>query len=180
MFFFFGSVIKNAERGALFFKESHTKDRLCSLVEPVLNRFTLRLNDGLTLQIPSHESWILCWIFTLVTLGSEGVYGPWRGSLGHFLLFSRWRALQATLYKEMRGSPIGFFSPVIATQNSVDYRNFNGYFWHSTSRSYFQSRISGRIIFLTREKTSFAPLIGCNLFAYENLWHSFQGVYLSS
>ena len=60
VFFFFGSVIKNAERGALFFKESPTKDRLCSLVEPVLNRFTLRLNDGLTLQIPSHESCIFC------------------------------------------------------------------------------------------------------------------------
>ena len=38
----------------------------------------------------------------------------------------------------------------------------------------------GRIIFLTREKTSFAPLIGYNSFAYEHLWHSFQWVYLSS
>ena len=55
---FFCSVIKNVERGALFFQESPTKDRLCSLVEPVLNCFTLRQNDGLTIQIPSHESWI--------------------------------------------------------------------------------------------------------------------------
>lgn len=27
----------------------------------------------------------------------------------------------------MRGSPIGFFNPVMVNQNSVDYRNFNGY-----------------------------------------------------
>ena len=64
--------LRNAERGALF-PESLTKDRLCSLVEPVLNRFTLRLNDRVMIQIPSHEIWI-CLIFTLVTLVSDGVY----------------------------------------------------------------------------------------------------------
>ena len=41
-----------------FFSESPTKDRLCSLVDPVLNRFTLRLNNGVMIQIPSHEIWI--------------------------------------------------------------------------------------------------------------------------
>ena len=41
-----------------FFSESPTKDRLCSLVDSVLNRFTLRLNNRVMIQIPSHEIWI--------------------------------------------------------------------------------------------------------------------------
>ena len=43
-----------------------------------------------------------------------------------------------------RGSPIGFFYPVIPTQNVGQSRNPEGYFWHPTSRAYFQSRISPR------------------------------------
>ena len=42
------------------------------------------------------------------------------------------------------GSPIGFFYPVIPTQNFGQSRNPKGYFWHPTSRAYFQSPISPR------------------------------------
>ena len=42
----------------------------------------------------------------------------------------------------LRGSPIGFFTPVIPTQNFMQSRNSEGYFWHLTSRAYFQSQIS--------------------------------------
>ena len=46
-----------------------------------------------------------------------------------------------------RGSPIGFFYPVIPTQIFGQSRNPEGYFWHPTSRAYFQSRISHRFPF---------------------------------
>ena len=49
--------------------------------------------------------------------------------------------------RRYRGSPIGFFNPVIPTQNFVQSRNPEGYFWHPTSRVYFQSRISPRFCF---------------------------------
>ena len=42
----------------------------------------------------------------------------------------------------LRGSPIGFFTPVIPTQNFMQSRNPEDYFWHPTSRAYFQSQIS--------------------------------------
>ena len=45
------------------------------------------------------------------------------------------------------GSPIGFFNPVIPTQNFVQSRNSEGYFWYSTSQAYFQSRNSPRFCF---------------------------------
>ena len=48
---------------------------------------------------------------------------------------------------QIRGSPIGFFNPVIPTKDFVQYRNSEGYFWHPTSRVYFQSRISPRFCF---------------------------------
>ena len=47
----------------------------------------------------------------------------------------------------IRGSPIGFFYPVIPTQIFGQSRNPEGYFWHPTSRAYFQSRISPRFPF---------------------------------
>ena len=40
-----------------------------------------------------------------------------------------------------RGSPIGFFNPVVLTQDFEQSRNPEDYFWHPTSRAYFQSRI---------------------------------------
>ena len=40
-----------------------------------------------------------------------------------------------------RGSPIGFFNPVIPTQDFEQSCNPEDYFWHPTSRTYFQSRI---------------------------------------
>ena len=46
-----------------------------------------------------------------------------------------------------RGYPIGFFNPVIPTQNFVQSRNPEGYFWHPTSQAYFQSRDSPRFYF---------------------------------
>ena len=42
----------------------------------------------------------------------------------------------------LRGSPIEFFTPVIPTQNFMQFRNPEGYFSHPTSRAYFQSQIS--------------------------------------
>ena len=45
------------------------------------------------------------------------------------------------------GSPIGFFSPVIPTQNFVQSHDPKGHFWHPTSLSKFQSRISPRFGF---------------------------------
>ena len=42
----------------------------------------------------------------------------------------------------LRGSPIGFFTPVIPTQDFMQSRNPEGYFWHPTSRAYFQSQIT--------------------------------------
>ena len=51
------------------------------------------------------------------------------------------------LQEELRGSPIGFFNPVIPTQNFVQSRNPDGYFWHPTSQAYFQSRILPRFWF---------------------------------
>ena len=42
----------------------------------------------------------------------------------------------------LRGSPIGFFTPIIPTQNFLQSRDPEGYFWHPTSRAYFQSQIS--------------------------------------
>ena len=47
----------------------------------------------------------------------------------------------------MRGSPTGFFNPVIPTQNFVQSRNPEGYFWHPTSQAYFQSRNTPRFCF---------------------------------
>ena len=41
-----------------------------------------------------------------------------------------------------RGSPIGFFNPVISTLNFVQSRNPEGRYWHPTYRAYFPSRIS--------------------------------------
>ena len=46
-----------------------------------------------------------------------------------------------------RGFPIGFFYPVIPTPNFGQLRNPEGYFWHPTPRTYFQSRISPRFRF---------------------------------
>ena len=46
-----------------------------------------------------------------------------------------------------RWSPIGFFNPVIRTPNFVQSRNPDGYFWHPTSRAYFQSRKSPQLCF---------------------------------
>ena len=37
--------------------------------------------------------------------------------------------------------PIAFFNPVIPTQNFGQSRNPAGYFWHPTSRAYFQARV---------------------------------------
>ena len=45
------------------------------------------------------------------------------------------------------GSPVGFFNPVIPTQNFVQSRNPEGYFWHATSQAYFQSQNSPRFCF---------------------------------
>ena len=45
------------------------------------------------------------------------------------------------------GSPIGFFNPVIPTQNFVQARTPEGCFWQPTSRANFQSRISPRLCF---------------------------------
>ena len=42
----------------------------------------------------------------------------------------------------LRGSPVGFLTPVIPTQNFMQSRNPEGYFWHPTTRAYFQSQIS--------------------------------------
>ena len=42
----------------------------------------------------------------------------------------------------LRGSPIAFFTPAIPTQNFMQLRNPEGYFWHPTSRAYFQSQIT--------------------------------------
>ena len=47
----------------------------------------------------------------------------------------------------IRGSPIGFFYPVIPTQIFGQSRNPEGYFWHPTSHAYLQSRISPRFPF---------------------------------
>ena len=44
-------------------------------------------------------------------------------------------------------SPIVFFNPVIPTQNFVQSRNPEGYFWHPTSQPYFKSRNSPRFCF---------------------------------
>ena len=46
-----------------------------------------------------------------------------------------------------RGSPIGFFYPVIPTQIFGQSCNPEGYFWHPTSRAYFQSQITPRFPF---------------------------------
>ena len=43
--------------------------------------------------------------------------------------------------KPLRGSPMGFFNPVILTQNFVQSRNPEGYLGHSNSRAYFRSQI---------------------------------------
>ena len=43
-----------------------------------------------------------------------------------------------------RGSPTGFFNPVIPTQNFMQSRIPEGYFWHLTTRAYVQFRISQR------------------------------------
>ena len=40
------------------------------------------------------------------------------------------------------GSPIGFFNPLIPTQNFVQSRNPDSYFWYPTSPAYFHSLIS--------------------------------------
>ena len=47
----------------------------------------------------------------------------------------------------MRGSTKEFFNPVIPTQNFVQSRNPEGYFWHPTSQAYFQSRNTPRFCF---------------------------------
>ena len=52
-----------------------------------------------------------------------------------------------TVTCQIRGSPIGFFYPVIPTQNFRQFRNPEGYFWHPTSHAYFQSQISPRFGF---------------------------------
>ena len=43
---------------------------------------------------------------------------------------------------KLRGSPIGFFNPVIRTQNLVQSHNPEAYFGHSNSHAHFQSLIS--------------------------------------
>ena len=43
---------------------------------------------------------------------------------------------------KLRGSPIGFFNPVIRTQNFVQSHNPEAYFGHSNSHAHFQSLIS--------------------------------------
>ena len=48
---------------------------------------------------------------------------------------------------QFKGPPIEFSNPVIPTQNFVQSHNPEGYFWHLTSRAYFQSRISPRFCF---------------------------------
>ena len=40
------------------------------------------------------------------------------------------------------GSPIGFFNPLIPTQNFVQSHNPDGYFWYPTSPAYLHSQIS--------------------------------------
>ena len=40
-----------------------------------------------------------------------------------------------------------FLNPVIPTQNFLQFRNLDGYFWHPTSRAYCQSRILPRFCF---------------------------------
>ena len=45
------------------------------------------------------------------------------------------------------GFPIGFFNPIIPTQNFVQSRNPEGYFWNPTFQAYFQSQISSRFSF---------------------------------
>ena len=42
---------------------------------------------------------------------------------------------------------IGFFNPVIPTQNLVQSSNPKSYFWRSTSRAYFQSGMSSQLCF---------------------------------
>ena len=46
-----------------------------------------------------------------------------------------------------RGSPTEFFDPVILTQNCVQSRNPEGYFWHPAYRAYFQSWFWPRFCF---------------------------------
>ena len=46
-----------------------------------------------------------------------------------------------------RGSPIGYFNPVTLTQNFVQSRNPEDYFWHPISQAHFQSRNSPRFCF---------------------------------
>ena len=43
---------------------------------------------------------------------------------------------------KLRGSPIGFFNPVIRTQNFVQSHDPEAYFGHSNSHAHFQSLIS--------------------------------------
>ena len=45
---------------------------------------------------------------------------------------------------DSRGSLIWFFYPIIPTQNFVQSRYSDSYFWHATSRVYFKARISPR------------------------------------
>ena len=55
--------------------------------------------------------------------------------------------VESVVGPEQGGSPKGFFNPVIPTRNSSQSCNPEGYFWHPTSRAYFQSRISPRFCF---------------------------------
>ena len=69
--------------------------------------------------------------------------------LRHFLPLVIWVIPLPSREKEIVtwGFPIRFFNPVIPTQNFMQPRNPEGYFWHPTSSAYFQSRISPRFSF---------------------------------
>ena len=56
----------------------------------------------------------------------------------HDITYSKVQSLKDT---HIGGSPIGFFNPVIPTQDFEQSRYPEGYFWHPTARAYFQSRI---------------------------------------
>ena len=54
----------------------------------------------------------------------------------------------STTQRVSRSFPIiGFFNPVIPTQNLVQSSNPKSYFWRSTSRAYFQSGMSSQLCF---------------------------------
>ena len=62
------------------------------------------------------------------------------GSAGRVSLFSGTTSPHINGALLTSYSPIEFFNPVIPTQDFEQSRNPEGYFWHPTSRAYFQSR----------------------------------------